>query len=204
MERVIVWNFGGTPAAETGDTELAICNEALVLIGQAEITSLYEDSDAARACLRLYSLTRDAVLRAYPWTRAMKYDTLTVDATEPAWGYSYRYALPDDLLRLLGLDYSKYTFKVVGGYVYTNEVSDDLNIRYTARITAPADWDALLRKAVAMRLSHALAVPLTGDKTLAKLQWELYQLVIREARSIDGQEGTIDSIESNDFTDFRA
>jgi hypothetical protein len=104
---------------------------------------------------------------------------------------------------VLALDISKYTFKVVGRYIYTSDVDDDLNVRYTGKVVDPSIWDALLTEAIVMRLSSQLAVPVAGDKALAKLQFEPYKDMLREARSIDGQEGSADSIESDDFTSFR-
>jgi hypothetical protein len=46
---------------------VSICNTALDLLGSDSITSLADDSKAARFCARNYERVRDAVLRAYPF-----------------------------------------------------------------------------------------------------------------------------------------
>jgi hypothetical protein len=160
-------------------------------------------NDRARACFRLYSGVRDAVQRAYPWNCCMVYATLTVDATAPAWGYAYRFPLPAACLRALTLDDTRMKFKVVGRWIYTNDVGADANLKYTARVSDPSAWDVLLVQAIVARLASAIAFPVTGSKDVEKTKWQLYVSRLQEARSADGQEGTIDSIESNDFTDFR-
>lgn len=202
-----------------------ICNEALVLIGQDEIVALTDATSRAKVCNRLYPSVRDAVLRAYPWNCAMVYAALTVDAAPPAWGFTYRYALPNDCLRVVYLDsdtgtpsplpvwgdtysgawllssYWMTRFKVVGRWFYSNQTT--ANIRYISRVTDPGLWDTLLKTAIIERLAAQFSIPLKGDKALAKAQMEIYMLTLREARGVDGQEGIPDKIESTDLTDFR-
>lgn len=206
VTRTNVWNFFESYVSSSVDvyySELMVCNMALMEIGADEITSLSDLNTRARACSRLYSGIRDAVLRAYPWNCAMNYVVLSVDATAPPWGYAYRYALPSTCLRALALDDPKMTFKVVGRWIYTNDTSLEMNLRFTGRVTDPSYWDALLVQAVVARLASALSFPVVGSKELEKLKWQLYLSKLQEARGVDGQEGSIDSIISTEFTDFR-
>ena len=43
-----------------------ICNSALNMVGASIITSLTEDSKAARVCNQRFTFVRDAVMRAHP------------------------------------------------------------------------------------------------------------------------------------------
>ena len=70
-------------------SEVAICNMALAEIGRgAEIVSLDEKSEAARACRRRYPYARDAVLRSYDWNFATRRASLPASADKPAFGYT--------------------------------------------------------------------------------------------------------------------
>jgi hypothetical protein len=74
--------------------KVSICNVALShLANSTEIQDLdAEPSKEAQACRRLFDLTRDEVLRDFPWPFATASAALTLFASNPntEWGYSYR------------------------------------------------------------------------------------------------------------------
>lgn len=82
---------------------LAICNEALVLLGDAPIDSLDGEGAANVACRTHYGPTRDHLLSIHPWN----FSRLTVDlvrlaaAPSSATGFSAAYQLPTDLVRIV-------------------------------------------------------------------------------------------------------
>jgi len=53
------------------------------------------------------------------------------------------------------------------------------------------------------RLTAELAYSITGSNSLTKQMWEIYESKVKEARSIDGSEGFIDGLVSDEFTSFR-
>ena len=53
------------------------------------------------------------------------------------------------------------------------------------------------------KLATDLAYPVTNSTTLQTHMQKLYLKKLSEARSIDGQEGFIDDLVSDTFTDFR-
>ena len=53
------------------------------------------------------------------------------------------------------------------------------------------------------KLSSDLAYPVTNSPKVQTEMEKLYQNKLSEARSIDGQEGFIDDLVSDVFTDFR-
>ena len=73
-----------------------ICNSALNMVGASIITSLSEDSKAARICNQRYTFVRDAVMRAHPWNCLIRRIKLGRDATAPAYKFAFRYPLPAD------------------------------------------------------------------------------------------------------------
>ena len=54
-----------------------------------------------------------------------------------------------------------------------------------------------------MALAGEVAMDLTGQSQLRDLMLGKYQTLLSEARSINGQEGTADVIESNEWIDSR-
>ena len=47
----------------SGDTDISICSDALILLGAAPISSFADGTDIAQACERLYPDLRDGRLR---------------------------------------------------------------------------------------------------------------------------------------------
>ena len=62
-----------------------ICNRAITFLGSERITSLDDDTKEGRACKAIHEQTRDNVLRAHPWSFAMKRAALAATTTAPAW-----------------------------------------------------------------------------------------------------------------------
>jgi hypothetical protein len=180
-----------------------ICNNALIEIGQDTITSLTENSKAARLCNQLYEDVRDAVLRSHPWNCAVTRATLGLLSSTPAWGYAYEYQLPTDpyCLRVLRMDYLDYEFKIEGRKLLTDQGT--ANILFIFRITDPNQFDKLLIETISGRLASKLAYPLSGSKTLGKEMWKLYESKLVEARGVDAQEGTPDEIEADTWLNER-
>ena len=74
-----------------------ICNIALSSIGQGQIASIDEDSEAARQCKLYYELTRKNLLSSFRWGFAERSEKLAlVDTTVPKWEFAY--ALPKKCL----------------------------------------------------------------------------------------------------------
>ena len=128
--------------------------------------------------------------------------TVTVDATAPAWGYAYRYALPAGCLRVVGMDEPSYNYvyKIENGYVLTDEAT--CNLLYIARIT-PENMDVLLRRTVSARLASLIAFPLTNSTSLAEAMFKLYKDCLQEAETVDAFEGTSEQLANNDWINSR-
>jgi|TARA_Y100000015_G_C2369942_1_gene79499 plasmid maintenance system antidote protein VapI len=189
-------------------TEVSICANALRRLGDDPITSLTDDTERARLCNAFYSDARDAVLRSHPWNFAITRATLAQLSDTPAYGFNYQYALPTDpfCLRVLEMEYKDYIFKVEnvathGRVLLTDEGT--AKILYIARITDTTLFDAMFVDTLTAKLAVDLAYPVTNSMQVQTNMQKLYQLKLSEARSIDGQEGFIDDLVSNTFTDFR-
>jgi len=189
-------------------TEVSICANALRRLGDDPIVSLTDDTERARLCNAFYSEARDDVLRSHPWNFAITRQQLSQLSATPLYQYSYQYALPTDpfCLRVLEMEYSDYVFKIehlagTGRVLLTDEGT--AKIIYIARITDTAQFDSLFIDTLTAKLSVDLAYPVTGSVQLQQSMQKLFESKLREARSVDGQEGFQDDLVSPTFTDFR-
>ena len=189
-------------------TEVSICSNALRRLGDDPITSLTDDTVRARLCNAFYTDARDAVLRSHPFNFSITRTTLAQLSDTPAYGYDYQYALPTDpyCLRVLEMEFKDYEFKIEnvathGRVLLTNEGT--AKILYIARITDTNLFDAMFVDVLTAKLAVDLAYPVTNSMAVQKQMQDLFQKKLSEARSIDGQEGFMDDLVSDTFTDFR-
>ena len=125
---------------------VSICNLALQRVGAKSISSLTEDSTAARACNRVYTQARDSELRAHVWSFARERVQVAADGTDPTFGYAKRYALPSDCLRILPTNGTKGDpvqddWQIEGRFVLTDDASP-INLIYIKRETDENNFDA--------------------------------------------------------------
>lgn len=184
-------------------TEVSICSNALRKLGDASITSLTEDSKRAILCNALYAETRDAVLRAYPWNFAIARQALALNSTAPAFEFGSNFTLPTDpyCLRALKMYGSDQEWKVEGRKLLTNDTA--VNLVYIARITDTAEFDTLFIQTLEARLAAEMAYAITGNNTLRVDFFAEYEDKLKEARSMDAQEGYADMFESVILSEVR-
>ena len=164
-----------------------ICNGALNQLGATTILSLTEDSKNARLCNSRYTQVRDAVFRSHPWNCLQERIELAQSTTTPAWGYSFKYDLPGDCLRLLRiLDYDS-DHKVEGRSILSNNSS--MKILYISRVTDPNQYDENLRETLSAALAADIAYAITSNNTTQQNMLALYQEKLRDARFVDSTEG---------------
>ena len=185
-------------------SETDICNQAIAKTGAKPlISSLTEDSDNARFCNIFYASVRDAVLRSHPWNCAIHRTTITALVAAPDSDYDHQYQLPANpwclrLLQVGTLEDQPTRWKVEGRRLLTNE--DSPPIVYVKRITDTNEFDPLLVDAFVLKLAIKLSMPLSKDPRIQKaLIEELEGISLPEARSIDGQESSVQQIQTNDW-----
>ena len=191
-----------------------ICNEAMDLLGAATITALTENSKEARLCNRRFETVRDTVLRSHPWNTAITRATLAKDSDAPAFGFANQFTLPTDPFCLRVLSFwnsnvdseiaaydSQVMFKIEGRKVLSDEGT--CRITYLARITDTETYDSLLSSTIAHKLAAETAYAITGSTTVSQSMQQLYEIRLREARSIDAMEGMPDKLIADDFINIR-
>lgn len=187
-----------------------VANQALLMLGQSSIIAMDQDNEAARLCNGLFAYNRDETIRAYPWNCAMARASLARVATTIEWEYStgtvYKYALPTNplclrVLKMKEKEINGYRWKIENRFLVTEATT--ATILYLKQLTDVNDMDVLLRGAIAARLAAAICYALTGSSTQQDKMFGLYQLKLREAKSIDAQEGTPDEMFDDPFLNAR-
>lgn len=179
-----------------------LCNSALDKAGHGAITSLEDNTKAARLCLRNWPLVRDRVLRMHPWNFAVRRTNLAAHETAPDWGFTAKFPLPSNFLRLLEVrDLSTGEFQLENRFIHANATV--LYIRYIASITDPNVYDALFIDTVSTRLAAELAEPLTQSTTKKKALLEEYDAFIDDAKRADAQENPPVAYEEDEWIKVR-
>lgn len=174
--------------------EISIANAALTKIGAATISDFTDDSVEGRVIAARYESVRDAELRRHKWRFSIKRVEIAADATAPAFGYGYRYILPSDCLRILGVgDYSpgwdhddyrdghdRAMYSLESGYILT-DYGPPLKLRYIARVTSTGQFDTAFAEALGSRLAYEIADRISGTGSRKQEAWADYRQAIAEA-----------------------
>lgn len=190
-------------------SETDIANMAVMSIGiEKPIDNLQtDDSNEARYCRRFYPSTRDAMLRSHPWNCAIHRKAITPLASTPISDWDYQYQLPSNpyCLRVLqvGEMGDDIDWVVEGRRLLTNE-GTSIKLKYIKRITDTNEFDPLLVDAISIKLAIKIVMPLTSSQSMKdSLIKELELLSLPEARTIDGQEGSTETLEVDRWLDAR-
>jgi len=185
-----------------------MCNSALNLLGASTISALTDDSKNARLCNQRYENVRNRVFRSHAWNCLHKRVQLAQNSTAPVIEYSFAYALPSDCLRVLKVHngvtdsiQSAIDYKLEGRNIVTDEGT--VYLIYVALDTDPNNYDSYLQESISHQLAADLCYAITNNATLANNYMARADERLREARFIDATENSLDTIESNEFTDAR-
>jgi hypothetical protein len=162
-----------------------LVNNALIHIGASLITSLDQPTKSAIVAKQIFPSVRDATLRAFTWNCATKQVILAPLATAPAFDWSYAFQLPSDCLRVVSLQ-EGVEYEVQNRQIFAD--SDVLYLTYVFRQEDVSQYDALLTSAMECRLASALAYSLLESANVRDSLFQLYNLMIREARGVDSRE----------------
>lgn len=188
--------------------QTAICNLALLRLGEVPLGSIDENNKAANALRAIFEASRDIVLADHPWNFASRRATLAQLSETPAFGYAYAYQLPAQCLRVLGMVGDEYNvdpaleYKIEGDQLLTNE--SEAKIQYIIRVTATGSFSPGFVNALGTWLAKEVAFYLTRDAAITQAMEKRYnEIDLPRARSIDAQEDTAVKKVSNPWVEAR-
>jgi len=185
-----------------------ICNLALASIGSAEyITSLSDPTSKATICNLLYEDTAKEVMMAGTWASTVRRANLGLLTTTPEYGYSYEFQLPENpeclkVLDINDLEVGSVDYAIEGSKLLIDQSS--VKIRYIAYIEDSGSYDEYLKEAIVAKLASKLAVPVTGDKRLSEAKLIEYTKILEMNLAKNNQQGSIQTVASNDLINVRS
>ena len=196
-------------------TKLDICNMALAILGQAELSSLTEDNQRAILCNQYYDVVREQLLRAHDWSWARAKDKLSLIKEDETTGMpAYVYNKPAGCLFVIRVynqgvhrSFINNQFKLEFDSELKNEVIrtelEEAYVEYVRDIADTSIFDSQFISALAALLAHEIAMSLTGSTNLSQLAMQKYQLALNEARYTNKVEQLEDAVYQNPFLDSR-
>ena len=188
-------------------SKVDLANEALLLLGANTITSFTDNDSNAVLVNRFWPSERDSVLRSHRWNCAVTTANLASLADTPIIDWEYKFTLPTDPYCLRVFDVRTVTgdikldHEVQGRELLTEESTVD--ITYIQRLEDTSLYDPLLYQALVFRMAWKLSFPIMRSHTVMGQMGSMYEAVVREARTIDSQEGTPETIDTETLTDLR-
>lgn len=179
------------------------CNRALTKLGQGRITSILDDTKAAKACNAIYDSVRDNLFRMHAWNFLMTRVSLAPLSTTPSHEYLYEYQLPSDCIRIMDIYESEgYPWVVEGRKIMTNQ-GTEIKIRYMKRDTDPNQYDSAFIGVLADYLAFELAEELTQSNTKKEAAARDFRESLNMAKMADAQEGTPSTFVEDEWINIR-
>jgi len=184
--------------------DVALCSRALIRLGAAPITSFTDGTAESEIAGALYTLVRDALLCAYPWSFAYAQTPLSKLVTPPAADYQNAFGLPVNCLRVLSAGQSGQGrgvhYRLAQKTIQTN--AENILLSYIFR-PVEADCPAYFDLALMARLSAEFCIPITENTGRYRLLLDIAQQEYARARQIDAQQDSPARLEHFTLIDSR-
>lgn len=174
-------------------TKTGIANIALSLLKVDAVTSIDPPdsrSKAAKKAAQWYDESRREVLADHTWNFAMKRAQLPAAAEAPAFGYTNKFLLPADYVRVatIGDELNPETeYTVEDGYILT-DLAAPIDLRYVFDQEDVTKYSPKFIQCLARKLATHLAYDFTGNRSMVETMDRAYTEMLSDARGIDGQE----------------
>lgn len=177
-------------------SRIDLCSRALLKIGASVISSLEDGTAEADVAANLYDYVRDALLSAHPWNFATTRKKLAVLSRNDDSEFANSFALPADCLRVLsagsGESGAGLVYRLYGGCLHAN--ASDVVLTYVFRANE-ADDPPFFSKVLITYLAAEFCIPLTDSTSRWESLHKLADAELRNAKLIDAQEETPQSIQ---------
>jgi len=198
-------------------TEIAIVNQALLLLGEGLLTAgqlVTPDNKASRTVTAMFQLSLAAVLRDATPASATTYSPMLTETANPQPTHPdhlYLFDLPADCLRVVRVliydSAAQYQgaavvrrWKVIRGSRIACD-DEQISVEYIHRIPT-TEFDALLDECLAAHLAWKLAIPLTESTSKALAMRDLYIGLKEQATGADESEGYTEQFRSSSRMEY--
>lgn len=186
-------------------SKIELISNALILIGDAPISSLEDRGAGSIAASNLYENTYRGLLSEHMWRFAIKNAQLSRLAGEPTTPYKYAFQLPSDFIYLVRAG-GKNNYGAIQDFeIYEDQVHcnyPELWVDYTYRVNEDK-LPAWFVQTFEFLLASKLAIPVTGNSTRAQYYAGEYERQVRKARHADASERPNKVIQDNPFVTAR-
>lgn len=180
-------------------SEVSICNQALSWLGADRIVGLGDGSTNSDLCGDNYIELRNAVLEEANWTFATRRYVLSPPlATVPKYGYSQKFQIPTEVLRVIEASESASHLNGTSNLDWRREedfLLANIGVIYAkciVIITDPTKFSSLFVQSLAARIAAELSPTITTSNKKTDQMWTLYGAKIDRAVPIDGSQGRSD------------
>lgn len=182
-------------------SEVGICNNGLIMIGENPILALTDNSKAARTCNALYNDKRDWLIRSYEWKFAITRTNISSESESPDHEWDNQFVLPSDLLRFLSIYPASVAYKIEGNKILSNETV--LYIKYLYQVTDPNEFDAGFREVLSTVIAKESALTLTDSMRKQKAMEDLFEVKLSDARYQGSIEDDLERIVADEWEESR-
>lgn len=169
-------------------TQIDVINRALIELGKDPITSIDDNSDAARVMRALWATVLDSTLSLSNWGFAGAVAQLATNGEDTLdFRYANKYPLPGEFVKLRRILPEDCSYRLTGDAIFT-DAGAPLVISYTQRVVAINRWPALVTEVFSARLAVAAALKLTGSRSMRKSMVDWMETQLSEARHVHSHE----------------
>lgn len=174
---------------------VAICSNALLMVGAKSIDSFADGTVDSERCANLYPPVKKAVLRSHPWNCAIKRVVLSPEAEVPAFDWAYQFQLPSDWLKNLqiGLKDAPEDYAPEGRKILMD--TNALRLVYIAD-TDEGEFDSMLTRAMQLSMAAVLAYPVSASTSLRDSFLVELRDYMKQVRAVDGQDSQSEELGS--------
>lgn len=175
-----------------------VANKALSLVGGELIISFDDDTTEAIVVKAAFDMVRDKVLEDRQWTFASSRMKLTPDAIPPDFGYTYRFLIPSNVIRIFNADKlsgnNDLMWEREGDYILCD--SAEIQIKFVERIDDVSKWTPSAVDCFSYLLASEIAMPLTESTEKVAMYANMYSDRLVDAGATDGSQGRAEQLRS--------
>lgn len=180
------------------NTDVSVCNTALIMVGADEINSFSDNTAEAKLAAAVYADTKNTLLQYHPWRFSLIQKDLGGELTAaPLFDkWKYRYQLPPDLLRIIQLE-DQENYEIYEDELYTN--ASPCRVVYQRKVNE-SEMPSYFIRCLNFHLARIFSISLQEDSTKMQMFDNAADKETARARNIDAQQQPNISIPDRNFT----